>query len=129
MMRTAPAFVALVAALATAVPATASDHLVAPDTAQQRLREAAAARERDHALVAGALASPHAEAAAARAGVDLDRVRAAAATLSDDELRDLAARAAALQTDPVAALDHDIKTLLTIFLIVAIVILVLQAVD
>ena len=37
--------------------------------------------------------------------------------------------AEALQSDPVAGLDDDIKTLLIIFLIVAIVILVLQAVD
>ena len=56
-------------------------------------------------------------------------MRAAAATLSDAELAELAARAAALQSDPIAALDSDIVMLLKIFLIVAIVILVLQAVD
>jgi hypothetical protein len=38
-------------------------------------------------------------------------------------------RAQALNADPVAGLDQDIRTLLVIFLIVAIVILVLQAVD
>jgi hypothetical protein len=75
------------------------------------------------------LSSPRAEAAAAAVGADLGRVRAAVATLSDEDLADVAARAAALQTDPVAALDSDIRTLLMIFLIVAIVILVLQAVD
>jgi hypothetical protein len=129
MMRTAPPFVALVAALATAVPAAASDHLVTVDAAHERLRQASAARDRDRAVIAEALASPRAAAAAAAAGVDLGRVRAAVATLSDAELADVAVRAAALQTDPVAALDQDIKMLLMIFLIVAIVILVLQAVD
>ena len=128
-MRTASAFVSLVAAVAMAVPAAASDHLVPPQAAQLRLQEAAAARARDRAAVAEALASPEAAAAAQSAGVDLARVQAGVATLSDAELAELAQRAAALQTDPVAALDQDIKTLLTIFLVVAIVILVLRAVD
>jgi hypothetical protein len=51
------------------------------------------------------------------------------AALSDTELRDLAARAQALEQDPVAGLSSDVNQLLIIFLIVAIVILVLQAVD
>jgi hypothetical protein len=128
-MRTAPPFVALLAALAVAAPAAASDHLVTVAAADARLREAAAAREKDRALVDQALGSPQAARAAAAAGVDLRQVRAAVASLSDDELREVAVRAAALQADPVAAMDADVMLLLKIFLIVAIVILVLQAVD
>ena len=70
-----------------------------------------------------------AQAAAATVGADLDKLRMAVPTLGDDELRDLAARAAALDSDPAAGLDSDIRMLLLIFLVVAIVILVLQAVD
>jgi len=127
-MRTGFACLTVAAALAAAAPASA-DHVVTPQEAQERLVQKSAARQDDQAAVERLLSSPQAEAAGAAVGADLDRVRAAVATLSDEELSDVAARAAALQTDPVAALDSDIRTLLMIFLIVAIVILVLRAVD
>jgi hypothetical protein len=109
--------------------AMADDHVVSSAAAQQRLQEASAARERDLATLDQALASPEAARAAASVGADTQALRAALPTLSDAEIADLAQRAAALDTDPVAGLDQDIRTLLIIFLIVAIVILVLQAVD
>jgi hypothetical protein len=109
--------------------ATAGDHVVSTETAQQRLLEAAADRERSLATLERALSSPEAARAAATVGADTNALRAALPTLSDAEIADLALRAAALDTDPVAGLDQDIRTLLIIFLIVAIVILVLQAVD
>jgi len=116
-------------AAATAGPAAAADHLVSADDVHAQLVGAAAQRRQDVASVEGTLESPLARDAAASMGVDLGRLRAAVPALSDAELRGLAVRAAALQSDPVAGLDADIKQLLTIFLIVAIVILVLQAVD
>jgi hypothetical protein len=128
-MRTALVHLSLAAALAAEMPATAADHLVSAPAAQERLLEKARARRGHQEVVERALASPLASSAAAAVGADLGRVRAAVATLSDAELAELAARASALQTDPVAALDSDIKLLLMIFLIVAIVVLVLQAVD
>lgn len=126
-MRTLTAW-SLAVALAAA-PAFGSEHVVGVQAAQERLREAGAVRERDRALVRHALSSPQARAAADAVGADLEKVRAAVGTLSDAELAEVAARAAALQSDPVAALASDVNTLLTIFLIVAIVILVLKAVD
>jgi hypothetical protein len=94
------------------------------------LAEAEAARQGDLALLDGVLSSPEAAAAAKAVGADLDEVRRATPTLTDDELRHLAARAAALQADPVAGVsDHDLRWLLYVFLLVAIVILVLKAVD
>jgi pyruvate/2-oxoglutarate dehydrogenase complex dihydrolipoamide acyltransferase (E2) component len=109
--------------------AFAQDHLLTAEKAQARL--AAAARERRHELdaVDRVLATPEAARAASSLGADITAVRAAVPTLSDVELADLSARAAAVTADPVAGLDSDIKMLLMIFLIVAIVILVLQAVD
>jgi len=128
-MRTAFAALSVAAALAVAAPAFADDHLVSVQAAQQRLQQAEAGRQHDRDVVDRALSSSQAEAAAAAVGADLGRVRAAVGALSDAELAEVAARATALQSDPVAALDSDIRTLLMIFLIVAIVILVLQAVD
>jgi hypothetical protein len=109
--------------------AMAGDHVVSPAAAQQRLQEASAERERGLATLDQALANPEIARAAATVGADASALRAALPTLSDAEIADLAQRAAALDTDPVAGLDQDIRTLLIIFLIVAIVILVLQAVD
>jgi hypothetical protein len=109
--------------------AMADDHVVSSAAAAQRLQEASAAREQGLATLDRALASPAAASAAAAVGADTSALRAALPTLSDAEIADLAARAAVLDTDPVAGLDDDIRTLLIIFLIVAIVILVLQAVD
>jgi hypothetical protein len=107
----------------------AEDHLVSPEAARERLLDAAAGRDRSLATLDAALSTPEAAQAAASLGADTRQLRAALPTLSDAEVADLAARAEALQADPVAGLDEDIRTLLIIFLIVAIVILVLQAVD
>jgi hypothetical protein len=91
--------------------------------------DAAAQRAHSLATIDAALSTPQATEAAAAVGADTTQLRAALPTLTDSEIADLATRAEALQADPVAGLDDDIKTLLIIFLIVAIVILVLQAVD
>lgn len=112
-----------------ALPCRATEHLVSTDLAQQRLVQQAQRRAADRDRVQELLSSPAAAETAARLHVDLARVQAGAATLSDGELRDLAQRAQALDGDPAAGLDSDIRQLLVIFLIVAIVILVLQAVD
>jgi hypothetical protein len=108
---------------------SAQDHLLRRETAQSRLAAAAAERRHELAAVDRALAMPEAAQAASSVGVDLAAVRASLPALSDAELADLSVRVAALDSDPVAGLDRDIKLLLEIFLIVAIVILVLRAVD
>jgi hypothetical protein len=109
--------------------ALAQDHVVGSAELSARLSAAETARQADRATVDRFLASPQARAAAAAVGADATRLRAGVATLADAELAELALRVDALQGEPVAGLDDDIKTLLIIFLIVAIVILVLQAVD
>jgi hypothetical protein len=126
-MRTSLALAAVAALVAG--NALAQDHLLSRDAARDRL--AAATQDRRQALdtVDRALATPDAARAASSVGVDIAAVRAAVPALSDAELADISARAAALESDPVAGLDHDIKLLLEIFLIVAIVILVLRAID
>jgi hypothetical protein len=126
-MRTRLALAAVAALVAG--NALAQDHLLGRDAARDRL--AAATQDRRQALdtVDRALATPDAARAASSVGVDIAAVRAAVPALSDAELADISARAAALESDPVAGLDHDIKLLLEIFLIVAIVILVLRAID
>jgi hypothetical protein len=130
MRKSLAAAVVGMVALVAADRALAQDHLVTTAAAQARLAEAGAVRQHDLAVLDGVLSTPEAVAAARTMGADLDGLRRAAPTLSDAELRDLAVRAAALQTDPVAGVtDHDLRWLLYIFLLVAIVILVIKAVD
>jgi hypothetical protein len=107
----------------------AQDHVVGQKDMAARLGAANDARQQDLAAVDRFLASPEAAAAAASVRADSRRLRDGLGALSDHDLANLAARVDALQADPVAGLDSDIRTLLMIFLIVAIVILVLQAVD
>lgn len=109
--------------------ALAEDHLVSREAARERLLGATTDRARSLATLDATLSTPAAARAAASLGADTTELRAALPTLSDAEIADLASRAEALSTDPVAGLDSDIRTLLIIFLIIAIVILVLKAVD
>ncbi|HET7746708.1 MAG TPA: hypothetical protein VFM29_05375 [Vicinamibacteria bacterium] len=118
-----------VALVALATPAAAADHVVTPEAVQAQLLQARAERDGHLASVERALGTPLAASAAAQVGADLEALRSRLPALSDAELADLAARAQALQADPVAGLDSDIRLLLMLFLILAIVILVLQAVD
>jgi hypothetical protein len=129
-MRNSLAALALTTALLSGESALAQDHLVTPQAAQERLAEAETARQRDLARLDGLLSSSEAAVAARVVGADLDAVRRAAPTLSDAELREIAARAAALDRDPVAGVsDSDIRLLLFVFLIVVIVVLVVAVAD
>ena len=127
MIRKSLACLAVAAAFCVSQDAFAQDHVVSRDEAAARLAASQSARQRDLAAVDRFLASPEAAAAAESVKADPNRLRAGLASLGDSELAQLAAQVAVM--DPAAGLDQDIRTLLIIFLIVAIVILVLQAVD
>jgi hypothetical protein len=122
------------AAVLAAVPvgagerlATPNTHLVTPDVAQARLLEASAERERNLATVDTLLSSPAGSAAIKTVGVSEDRVRGALPTLSDAELQDLAARAAALQADPTAAGLTTKQWIWILAAVVAIVVIIIVA--
>jgi hypothetical protein len=107
--------------------AAAGDHIVTPAAVQSRLSDAAAQRAQNLAAVQDVLSTPLAEEAAASVGADLDRVRTAAATLSDAELSDLAARASVLQSDPVSgAMSRNTRLLVMGALILIVIILLLS---
>lgn len=106
--------------------AGAADHIATADAVQSRLAEAASQRAQNVAVVQGLLATPIAAEAASSVGADLARVRGGVSMLSDAELADLAARASALQSDPVSgALTSNQRMLVTIALILVVIILVL----
>ena len=131
-MRQSLAVLAVAAAILSlpAGHAAAGDHIVTPDALQTRLAEATAQRAQDLAAVQDVLSTPLAREAADSVGADLERVRAGVGTLSDAELRDLAARASVLQSDPVAgAMDRNMRLLIMVALILIVIILVLAIVD
>src|SRR5688572_29310217 len=109
-MRSTLATAVVLSTLVVAVQgAAATDHLVTAEADAQRIQGAAAVREADIAAVGGVLARPEATRVARALGADLEQAKAAAAALSDEELRDLAQRARALQIDPVAGLSNDVE--------------------
>jgi hypothetical protein len=129
VIRRSLAILAVAAAVLVSQDVLAQDHVVGAQDLSARLAAAESARQRNLATVDRFLASSEVSSAAASIDTDVARLRDGIGALGDAELADLAARVDALGIDPVAGLDQDIRTLLIIFLIVAIVILVLQAVD
>src|SRR5262245_42230729 len=113
----------VLAAALGALPVGAGDHLVSPGAVDSRMAAAAQARTQNVAAIDQALSSPRAVKTARSAGIDLAKIRAAVPSLSDQELRDLAARAASLRSDVVAGQyvvvedDHDDGDALLMFMI------------
>ena len=114
----------LAAHLAAAVPSTAGDqHLVPLSAAHARLTQKAVDREAHLAAVRSWLRSPAVAAAASRVGVDAGALTVRAAALSDAELQDLAQRAAALETDPVAGGLLKVTIILLVIVLVTLVVI------
>src|SRR5437870_1870167 len=115
--------------LAAIAPPASAEHVITREALNARLAEAAAQRAAEVLSIRRLLADPDAARVARLGGADVSTIAAGVTALSDPELADLASRANALTTDPVAGhVDHDVWLLVKVFLIVAIVVLVLQAV-
>lgn len=112
------------AALFTARAAMAG-HLVGESDIDAALEEARGRRASDAATVDAFLTRPLTVETGRRMGVDLDWLRAQAGRLSDGELRDIAARAELLETDPVAGGAG--RVILIVFLLGALLLVVLLA--
>ena len=93
---------AVLAMLLVPAPGSAQDHLVTSEDLQARFAAVAAERAENLRTVEAALSSPAAAEAAALVHADLGRVRAGVSSLTNEELRDVAARAKLLTVDPVA---------------------------
>jgi hypothetical protein len=115
--------------LAGGAVAHADAHVVSPEQLSAALSTSAEQRATDLATLDAFLGTPAAVSAAQQVGVSLDGARTGVTSLSDAEIHDLAQRADLLSHDPVAGLDADVNQLLVVFLVVAIVILVLQAIN
>ena len=119
-------FLSTVLAMLLLVPApgSAQDHLVTAGDVQARFAEAADQRAENLRTVEAALSSPAAVEAAALLHADLVRIRARASSLTDEELRDVAARANALTVDPVAGANPVLIVLAVIGALVVLTLLV-----
>jgi hypothetical protein len=117
---------AIALALSIAIPRSgmAGEHLVTPAEIASRLQASAAERPAQEMKIRQLLAR-HVPAVKGSAAVEAS-VRARVAALTDDELRDLARRADALETDPVAG--GLVKTLLILGIVVLVVVLLAAAV-
>jgi hypothetical protein len=105
---------AVLAAILVPVPASPQAHVVTADEVHARFATAAGDRADDIRMVETLLATPAAGEAARLLRADLGRVRAGVPSLTDAELRDLAARARQLTMDPVAGANPVIVVLVVI---------------
>ena len=107
--------------------AAQSDHLVSPGALQQQLEATSATRQQQIKTVTDLLSSPGADRAMKDAHINPEQVRTAVPTLSDQELANLATRAAdAHQKFTAGSMSNN--ELIIIILIVALVIVVVAAV-
>lgn len=101
------------------------EHLVTPQLMQQQVESAAQARESNINTVTGFLNTPIAERAMRDAHVDPIQVRTAVPTLSDQELANLASRAAEAQQQIAAG---GLGFTLTLLIVIAIIIIIVVAI-
>jgi hypothetical protein len=103
------------------------DHLVSPEQLDQQVQEAVQNRQQNIETISNLLRTPEAERAMEQARVDPVQVRGAVATLSDQELADLAARATDVQQRISAGVfGVGLITLLVIAIVVLIVVAVVR---
>ena len=117
--------IALMALMGVPRLAGTRDHLVTPAEVTARVQAAAAARRGDE-LKLNEILARHFPATTDGASVQ-ERVRARVAALGDDEVRELARRAEALETDPVAG--GLVKTLVIVGILVLLVLLAIAIVE
>ncbi len=104
-----------------------SDHLVSSEMLQQQVEAASHTRQQNIQTVANLLNTPVAEQAMKDAHVDPVQVRTAIPTLSDQELANLASRAAEVQQKiDAGALGFGLTTLLIIAIIILIVVAIVR---
>jgi len=118
--------IGLVLSLALPPPAGAGQHLVFGEQIAARLGAVAAERAGNRLKVETLLSGVVGAEAAAAHHLGTHSLRAGVAALSDEELRDLARRADALEADPVAG--GVVKTLLILGIIVVVVVLLAAAI-
>jgi hypothetical protein len=118
-------YMTIAVALSMVLPPSvmAREHLVDRAEMAARLRAAEAERAGNQLKIERFLSS---RIPASAPSVDSQRLSAALAALSDDELRELASRADSLQTDPVAGGTR--KTLLIVGAVVLVAVLLLAAI-
>jgi len=123
---TASALVATFA-IPQSLVAEVTDHLVAPSDLQQAAVNASQARQQNLEALQSFLGSDHARRAMESAHMNPQQVNKAIASLSDEELAQLAKRANKAQADFAAGSLSD-RDLIVILLLVAALILVIVAV-
>jgi hypothetical protein len=118
----------LAAALAAPLVLPAQTHVVSLAEMRKEALTASRAREADLEAVGKFLSTPKAEEALRAVGMNPGDVKAAAATLSDEEVAKLASRAAKAQMDFAAGALTD-RDLILILVGIAVIILIIVAVD
>ncbi len=108
--------------------AALQDHIVNPQAMQQQLEASSAARQHNIDTLNNLLSSPVAEQAMQQAHVTPSQVKTAFPTLSDEELSNLATRAADAQMKFAAGSlsNHDMLLIILILVVVIVVVAIVH---
>jgi len=109
--------------------AYAQEHIVPLKELQKRIQTDAARRATNVADIQRVLSYPAAAAALKKSNVNPDQMRAAVATLSDEELSRLADRARASEKDVEAGIIVGILALIGLIVVIIVVVTVVAAAD
>ncbi len=120
------AMISMLVAPAAVSAGTSDDHLVRQEAVGARLTDAASQRAQNLATLEKAFAGPRAAQAAAKTGLDIQWLRNGLPQLSDRDLSDLSQRAATLSGDPVAGYHEEVDALVTVMVIAAIAIIIIE---
>jgi hypothetical protein len=109
--------------------ASGHEHIVSMTELQGKLRSVAAEREKNIDDIQRVLSYPAAEAALKKSNVNLGQVRAAVATLSDDELTRLANQARASEKDVEGGLIVGLLALIGLIVVIIVVVSIVAKAD
>lgn len=112
--------------LISARPAVAAEHIVPLRELQQRLENTAQQRVKNSADIQRVLSYPAAAAELAKYNIDAQQVKLAVATLNDDELTRLAARARASEKDVQGGLIVGLLALIGLIVVILVVVSVVS---
>jgi hypothetical protein len=108
---------------------TSSEHVVNPSSVVDRLLASANSREERVALFERALSNPKVEKEASRMGLDAGKVRRAIPTLTDQELKDVAARARDSKDIVAGYYDDDGYVAVGVICLIAVTAVIVYLVD
>jgi hypothetical protein len=119
----------ILAVLLVAPAAQAQTHVVGKKALEQAVQERVSQDQADRDAILGVLARTEVREIAARAGLPLEKARAAVSTLQGQELKDIASQARQVNNDLAGGASTVVISTTTIIIVLLIIILIVLIAD